>query len=660
MAAADVQNADTGFGAFISYAHVDARWAKWLHRALETYRLPRPVTRAQGRRRLGRVFLDRSELATSANLSDRIAEALTGSDNLVVICSPTARASRWVNEEVRRFRAMGKGDRIFCLIVDGDPARGDEGGCFPPALLEDAAGAAPIEPLAADVRAGKDRPADARLKLLAGLFDLPFDALRRREQARRQRILAIVSAVSLALLAVMTVLTVFALVSRSEAVRQRDTAEQTAAFLRSLLLRADPGTAMGQEVTVGAVVAAAERDLLGSADLGEQPEVKASLLVTLAEVDVRLRLLPDARRLIAASRALAPQDASTRVRIELADVEVRLRQGDVDGSATALRQAEEILRTEPDLPNDYRPTLVGYRAQIAQAQNRPDDAMRDWREMRRLSLAADPPDRNNALIALQGEGSAAIAAGDLARAKPLLERVIATREQMGQPDHPNVLTAVNELGAVAAKTGDMPTAERLFRRAMALREQILGPDSLDVAYTRNNLGRAVLEQRRFAEALSALDTARAATLAQTGPQDANLANLEDSAGLALGGLGRTAAARAAFARGLAVARAMGLPKEVELLTDRAELECKAGQVATGLPLVAEARAVLVRFKQPEPWRAARIDAVEAGCLLASGKAAAARPLLARSLPAVVERWGAASLFGQSARRDARRVGLPAQ
>ena len=29
------------YRAFISYSHSDERWAQWLHRALETYRLPR-------------------------------------------------------------------------------------------------------------------------------------------------------------------------------------------------------------------------------------------------------------------------------------------------------------------------------------------------------------------------------------------------------------------------------------------------------------------------------------------------------------------------------------------------------------------------------------------------------------------------------------------
>ena len=29
------------YRAFISYSHADEKWARWLHRSLETYRVPR-------------------------------------------------------------------------------------------------------------------------------------------------------------------------------------------------------------------------------------------------------------------------------------------------------------------------------------------------------------------------------------------------------------------------------------------------------------------------------------------------------------------------------------------------------------------------------------------------------------------------------------------
>src|SRR5882724_7860007 len=112
------------YDAFISYRHVepDRRWAKWLHKSLETYRVPSRLVRERGvRPRIERVFRDEEELPASADLSKEIDRALEQSRFLIVICSPRTPASRWVNKEVQRFREMGRHDRILALLIEGDP-----------------------------------------------------------------------------------------------------------------------------------------------------------------------------------------------------------------------------------------------------------------------------------------------------------------------------------------------------------------------------------------------------------------------------------------------------------------------------------------------------------------------------------------------------------
>src|SRR5580700_10569510 len=112
------------YSAFISYNHNDKREAGWLHRALETYRIPR---RLRGREtplgplgsRLPPVFRDREELAASPDLAQSVRDALEVAGSLIVICSPNGARSQWVNEEIRAFTALGRRDRIQCLIVGG-------------------------------------------------------------------------------------------------------------------------------------------------------------------------------------------------------------------------------------------------------------------------------------------------------------------------------------------------------------------------------------------------------------------------------------------------------------------------------------------------------------------------------------------------------------
>ena len=223
------------YRAFISYSHRDKAWADWLHRSLETYRVPSRLvgtTTAHGTipRRLNPIFRDREDLSSAPELGSKINAALAQSENLIVICSPASAASRWVNDEVLAYQRMGRGDRIFCLIVAGEPNATDLSGraaeeCFCPALrFQLDANGQPTnertEPIAADARPGKDGKPNARLKLIAGMLDVGFDALVHREaQRRRRRMLAITTA-SLLGMAIATGLAITAYIARNEA-RQR-------------------------------------------------------------------------------------------------------------------------------------------------------------------------------------------------------------------------------------------------------------------------------------------------------------------------------------------------------------------------------------------------------------------------------------------------------
>ncbi len=128
------------------------------------------------------------------------------SRSLVVICSPHAAASVWVGEEIRTWKAMGRTDRVFPLVVAGEPHASDRtraasSECFPLALRYEVRSDGTItdrrtEPLAADVRSGKDSWKDAALKLVAGILGLGFDDLRRREAVRERRRRLVASAVA--------------------------------------------------------------------------------------------------------------------------------------------------------------------------------------------------------------------------------------------------------------------------------------------------------------------------------------------------------------------------------------------------------------------------------------------------------------------------------
>ena len=127
------------YRAFISYSHADARWAAWLHRSLESYRLPSRLRGGQGEHgplpdRLSPIFRDREDLSSAGHLGPQIEQALLESEALVVVCSPDAARSPWVESEILAFKRLGRGDRVYAFIVDGEPNASGERECFPRAL----------------------------------------------------------------------------------------------------------------------------------------------------------------------------------------------------------------------------------------------------------------------------------------------------------------------------------------------------------------------------------------------------------------------------------------------------------------------------------------------------------------------------------------------
>jgi TIR domain len=193
---------DFYYWAFIAYSHHDVEVAQWLHTELEAYRLPnsmvgRLVAKQTIPKRLFPVFRDIEELPGASNLTSKISEALEKSHALIVLCSPYSALSPWVDEEVRRFKLMGKADRIFPVIIDGEPyasqkpdARAPE--CFPPALRlskpqKGSKVAQRAQPLAVDLRPTDCDKEQAKLRLVAAILGVGFNDLRRREDDRKRR-----------------------------------------------------------------------------------------------------------------------------------------------------------------------------------------------------------------------------------------------------------------------------------------------------------------------------------------------------------------------------------------------------------------------------------------------------------------------------------------
>lgn len=204
------------YWAFLSYSSKDAAFVKKLHAKLETYRMPRDLVGRPGLdepipQKLFPVFRDRDELPLASDLGSTIQDALKSSRYLIVVCSPHSARSQWVNEEIRYFKSIGRSHRILALIIDGEPHASTMTNppaeeCFPQALrfhVEENGTISdrPTEPIAGDLRPGKDGWDLAFLKCIAGITGCGLNALTDREKKRARKRKAMLGIAAMALCA---------------------------------------------------------------------------------------------------------------------------------------------------------------------------------------------------------------------------------------------------------------------------------------------------------------------------------------------------------------------------------------------------------------------------------------------------------------------------
>ncbi len=176
--------------AFISYKREDERWAKWLQRKLESYRLPSLVRSEHPSlpRYIRPIFRDSTDLVGGI-LAERLHEELEKSRYLIVICSPATKKSEWVDKEAATFIEQGRSADIIPFVVDGEPHAADsDKECFPSSLRN-------LPPdreiLGISVKElGREK---AFVRLVATMLGVSFDTLwqrHRREQKVRRAIAA--------------------------------------------------------------------------------------------------------------------------------------------------------------------------------------------------------------------------------------------------------------------------------------------------------------------------------------------------------------------------------------------------------------------------------------------------------------------------------------
>lgn len=544
------------YHAFISYSHADARWAAWLHRNLESYRLPSRLRGGQGDHgplpeRLSPIFRDREDLSSSGHLGPQIQQALVASEALVVVCSPGAVRSPWVESEIREFKRLGRGDRIYGFIVEGEPNADDARECFPRALRfdPDASGefTEAANPVAADARPGKDGKSLARLKLLAGLFGLPLDTLRQREAQRRHRRMAAITALAVLVMLATSILAVQAVIARNAAERRQKQAEALVDFMLG-----DLNEKLAQVSRLDILASVNDKAMeyfqsLPSTDITDEAlEQRAKALVKIGTVRTEQGDLAKAMESFqAAARLSGPlaRAAPRNVARQLAHADVlayigtmHWYQGDLDGAQRGFDDAQAVLLPAVAIAPDHPRLLfqlstvdnnVGH---VLEGRGRIDQAVVHYRRMlvaaRQLAkLGPDNVEWQNQLgLAHNNLAKMALLSGDLAtsiaeyRADVAIESALARRDPRNNAQRERLLISRATLGRTLVLAGELEEGAALTRQSVEDAKLLGAMESRSTAF-QEDIGLYSTQLARMQRLRGDLDGAAALT-------EASLATLQ--------------------------------------------------------------------------------------------------------------------------------------
>ncbi|CAN5813268.1 hypothetical protein BH23ACT4_BH23ACT4_04240 [soil metagenome] len=277
---------ETVYDGFISYSHAaDDLLAPRLQAGLQRFAKP------WWKRRALRVFRDESSLSANPHLWSSITDALDESAWFVLLLSPDAAQSEWVNQEIDYWKTHRDTSRILPVVTDGD-FEWTEGDVSGSTVAESLRGVFTEEPRWVDLRFAREedqldlknpRFSSAVADIASAIRGIPKDELESEEVRQHRRTIrtAWAAAALVGILAVAA--TVFGIQSTQNA-REAETQRLAAET------EADRADANAREAEDNATLAGQNERLAGSRGLAASA---VAVLDDDPELSTLLALLPD-------------------------------------------------------------------------------------------------------------------------------------------------------------------------------------------------------------------------------------------------------------------------------------------------------------------------------------------------------------------------------
>jgi serine/threonine protein kinase len=295
---------------------------------------------------------------------------------------------------------------------------------------------------------------------------------------------------------------------RDEATHAKDQAEAISRFLtEDLLGQATPEqNARDQKVTVEQVLAKAAKKIDNNPKLAGQPEVEATLRLTIGNTYFKLGVPAEAEGHLRRAAALRSTVLGAKHPDTLA------AQEDLAwflcGGLRKFDEAEALSRQtwegrQQVLGPEHRDTLNSMDTYVSALTNQRKLAnalplARECYEMRERVLGKDDPDT---LTSLNNLGFALQEAGQWADAETIARERLKRLAPVRPADHPANFSSLNNLGVSLLMQGQLEEAERETTKGVDMARRVSGPDHPDTLHLQNTLARVLTERGRLDEAL---------------------------------------------------------------------------------------------------------------------------------------------------------------
>jgi serine/threonine protein kinase/tetratricopeptide (TPR) repeat protein len=292
-----------------------------------------------------------------------------------------------------------------------------------------------------------------------------------------------------------------AFVQSRRVAHERDRAARVSKFLIDLFSVSDPGEARGNTVTAREVLDKGAEKIRH--DLKEQPEVRADLLETIADVYNRLGLYDRAESLAGESLIFRRQKADDpRALAQSLNLlgNILMDKGDLKGAEAAYRESLELRRRAIGPDSIEVAQSLNNLSSVVDPLGRYDESdllLQQSLEIKRKRLAADDPSLATSIL---NHGVNLYRRGDLAGAEKLLREALAIQRKALGEDHPEVAFSMQSVGVILDEEKKYDEAEKTYREALAIQRKVLGAQHPDIVTTLTNLANTLSHAGKLAAA----------------------------------------------------------------------------------------------------------------------------------------------------------------